>query len=190
MAEHERDYHAGVDGLESDMANHQRRFSGEVTARANHELAVQTIERIEKQDAEKRPPPVSPEPPPGPPPTGSEDRQVEDRKYVLDKGPDSKKMFRTASEFEHQVLRHAMPRVRLLMTKVESGLLGTPSWRARTMAAMYFKVKSVEAQRAGKFDLADNYERAYQVDLEELLEASNAPFGEWRKDPEHKLIIT
>jgi hypothetical protein len=184
----DRDYLEGLDGLQSDMANHQRIVGAEVTARENRDLAVSAIERLEKEDAEAKAPapagsvsaPVTPE---------TVTRTIEDRTYIREREPDKTPMFRTATEFEHQVLRHAQPRLALLMGEVETGILGSPSWRSRTLAAMYFKVKSLEARKSGQFGLADNYERAYQVDLQELLEASNQPFGDWRKDPETKLVI-
>lgn len=183
----DRDYVGAVDALEADMAGHQRRYVGEVTARANRKLAVETVEQLEKQHADAAPvAEVAATPPPAP---ESTTRTIEDRTYHREVAPDKAPMFRTASEFEHQVLRHAQPRIALLMSEEETGILGTPSWRARTMAAMYFKVKSLEARKSGQVGLADNYERAYQVDLQELLEASSAKFGDWRKSPETKLII-
>ncbi len=182
-----RDYREGIDGLAADMAKHQRLTAGEVTAEKNRALAVAAIELIEKQDVEKAP--VAPVSVSAPVTPEKVTRTIEDRTYVREREPDKAPMFRTATEFEHQVLRHAQPRLALLMGEQESGILGSPSWRERTMAAMYFKVKSLEARKSGQFGLADNYERAYQVDLQELLEASNQPFGDWRKSAPPKLVI-
>lgn len=188
--EQERDYREGVDALQADMANHQRRFAGEVTASANQSLAATTMEQLEKLHAEQQAAPrLAPVAAPVPEAFAT-DKTVEDRKYLLDKAPDKTPMFRTASEFEHQVLRHAMPRIKKLMGEMDTGILGTPSWRSRAMAAMYFKVKSMEARAAGQFGLADNYERAYQVDLQELLDASCAKFGDWRKGEADKIIVS
>jgi hypothetical protein len=77
----------------------------------------------------------------------------------------------------------------MLMTKRDTGPLGQPSWQTKTLAAMYWKVKSLEAIKGGKPDEATVYERAFQQDLTELLEASNASFGDWRKDAPTKLIV-
>lgn len=183
----ERDYRAGLDSLQEDMANHQRRYTGEVTTRANEKLAVETIERLEKMHADERPAPP-PSHTPAPPPFETE-KTIEDRTYTFKNEADTP-MFRTASQFEHDVMRHAMPRIQLLLSKMDSGPLGSPSWNQRTLAAMYFKAKSVEAGHAGKTDLAEIYERAFQLDLAELLEESNKAFGDWRKDEPTKLIIT
>jgi hypothetical protein len=187
MSESERDYREGLEALQADMARHQRRFAPEVTADANQRLAVETIERLEKQDADARP-----SPPVEIPVASAHDRrelEVDGRKYTLERTPD-RNVYRTASEFEAQVIRHAKPRIDMLMTKRESGPLGTPSWQTRTMAAMYFKVKSLEAIKSGRFDEANVYERAFQQDLYDLLEASNLSFGDWRKDAPTKITVS
>lgn len=185
----ERDYAGAVEALQGDMARHQRRFAPEVTATENQKLAVETIERLEKQDADAKPiaPPANETQPPLPPVT--EKREIDGREYTFDRAPD-RDMYRTASEFEAQVLRHAQPRIELLMSKQDSGPLGSPSWQMRTLAAMYFKVKSLEAGKSGQTDLAEYYERAFQLDLSELLEASCQPFGDWRKDAPTKIIVS
>jgi hypothetical protein len=184
----ERDYAGAVDALQGDMARHQRRFAPEVTATENQKLAVETIERLEKQDAEAPPLRAGGQTQPPLPPV-TEKREVDGRAYTLDRAPD-RGMYRTASEFEAQVMVHAQPRIELLMSKPESGPLGTPSWQMRTLAAMYFKVKSLEAGKSGRTDLAEYYEQAFQLDLSELLEASNASFGDWRKDAPTKIIVS
>lgn len=184
----DRDYAEGVDALQSDMARHQREIAGgEVTAAKNHAFAVATIERLEREQADA-PPPAPPGHTPAPAPT-LDKKTIEDRTYTLDAAPSVAPMFRTASEFEHQVMRHAMPRIELLMSKQDTGALGTPSWRTRTLAAMYFKAKAVEAGKAGRTDLAEIYERAFQLDVAELLEASNISFGDWRKDAPTKIVV-
>lgn len=189
MAEPERDYAGGVDALQADMARHQRQFAPEVTATENQKLAIETIERLEKQDADR---PLSADAggatqPPLPP--VNEKRSVDGREYTLDRAPD-RPMYRTATQFEEQVLKHAQPRLALLMTKEDTGPLGSPSWKMRTLSAMYFKVKSLEAQKAKRLDLAEYYEQAYQLDLSELLEASCQPFGDWRKDAPTKITVS
>ena len=189
MSETAPDYREGVEGLQSDMARHQRRFASEVTATANQALAVATIERIEKQDAERESPTPLAATTPSVPDQEVQTKEIDGKTYTLDKAPD-RPMYRTASQFEADVLAHAQPRLALLLSKQDTGPFGTPSWRDKTMAAMYFKVKSLEAIKTKRTDLAEYYEQAYQLDLAELLEASNQPFGDWRKDPERKLILT
>lgn len=189
MSQPDRDYHEGLDGLQADMARHQRRYAGvEVTAEANRKLAQETIERLEKQDAEAKPkpPPAAPEQPTH----ATQKHEIDGKVYTLDKAPDKTPMFRTATQFEHDVMRHAMPRLELLLTKMDSGPLGSPSWRDRTLAAMYFKVKSLEAIASKQIDIGTYYEQAYQLDLQELLDASSAAFGDWRKDAPSRVIVS
>lgn len=187
MSKPERDYREGVDALQEDMARHQRRFAPEVTADANQKLAAATIERLEKEDAESKPAPP-PHLPPTPPPSVTK-REIDGRKYTVDVAPDTQKLYRTATEFEQQVLKHAQPRIEMLLGKPESGPLGSPSWRERTLAAMYFKVKSLEARAAHQHDLARNYELAFQLDLQELLDASSQAFGDWKKSPDRRIQV-
>jgi hypothetical protein len=183
------DYHEGLDGLQSDMRRHQERFAPEVTASANQALAAQVMERIEKQDAERKiaPPPVAPLA--SVPDQEVQTKEIDGKTYTLDKAPD-RPMYRSASQFEADVLAHAQPRLEMLLTKRDSGPFGTPSWRDKTMAAMYFKVKSLEAIKAKRTDLAEYYEQAYQLDLAELLEASNQLFGDWRKDAPSRITVS
>jgi hypothetical protein len=186
------DLREGLDGLQSDMAGHQARFRGEVSGEANRSLAVSTIERLDRElaDQEGRLQPNLPEVvAPAPIERSVEKREVDGAKYVITKEPDAP-MFRSATEFESQVMQHAWPRLQLLLAERDTGPLGQPSWHDRTKAAMFFKVKSIEALTAGMFDLADNYERAYQLDIQELLDASSQPFGDWRADAPKKLILT
>lgn len=186
----ERDYAGAVDALQGDMARHQRQFAPVVTTTENQKLAIATIERLEKQDAEDKPLSADAGGATQPPlPPVNEKREVNGREYTFDRAPDVP-MYRTASQFEDQVLKHAQPRLALLMTKQESGPLGTPSWQQRALASMYFKVKSLEAIKANRTDLAEYYERAFQLDLSELLEASCQPFGDWRKDAPTKIIVS
>lgn len=178
------------DALEADMAAHERNHGGgEVHAARNQALAAQVLEQLERDRAAA--PTTKPEVVGGAPiEPSTETREIDGKKYTVDRAPDSKRMFRTASEFEAQVLAHAMPRLELLLSKRDSGPLGTPSWRDKAMASMYFKVKSLEAKKAGQIDLETYYELAYQQDLTDLLESSNQIFGDWRKSPEKKLQIS
>ena len=178
------------DSIEADMAAHEARH-GEVHASRNQSLAATALEEYERTVAAA--PPTKPEVAGSAPivPT-VEKREIDGNKYVITRDTETtnKRMFRTASEFESQVLKHALPRLELLMSKKESGPLGSPSWHVRTKAALYFKVKSLEAKAAGQPDLMEYYERAYQLDLEELLESSNQAFGDWRKSPEKKIVVS
>lgn len=190
-SDNDRDYAGAVDQLQADMAKHQRMFNGgNVTSEANQKLAIETVQRLERQHAEEAlRPAAAPPPPPAPVPHHVERKELNGHVYTVDKSTTDVRPYRTATQFEREVLRHAMPRIELLLTKLETGLLGQPSWRDRTLAATFFKVKSLEARQSAKFDLADEYEQRYQQDLYELLEESNKTFGDWRNDAPKPLII-
>lgn len=176
------------DALEADMAAHERRFNGEVHASRNQSLAAEAVEQLERQRAESQPA-VAPSTP-AQPERFDHRRELNGHVYRVQKEPDKTPMFRSATDFEANVLRHALPRVQLLLTKQDRGPFNTPSWRERALAAFYFKTKSHEAATSGRHSEADIFERAYQQDLYELLEASNQPFGDWRKSaPEKPLIV-
>lgn len=187
------DYQGAVDALQADMARHQRLYGGgDVTATANQELAIATIERLEKEHAAQAgriQPPVAPPPMPTPEPVQA--RELNGHKWTVDHKTDApERPFRNATEFEANVMQHAMPRVKHLLSLRESGPLGSPSWHTRTVAAMYFKVRSLEAHKSGRQDLADQYDQRFMQDLYDLLEESNKTFGDWRKSEAPKLIIT
>jgi hypothetical protein len=169
------------DDLEADMAAHEAR-RGEVHADRNRALAADALRQLERERAGEKPVQADHNIT-NAPAREVQHKDIDGKRYTLDKAPD-KPMFRTASEFETNVLKHAQPRLAMLMSKQDSGPLGTPSWRAKTLAAMYFKVKSLEAKAAKQIDLETYYELAYQQDLTDLLESSNQIFGDWRKTPD------
>jgi len=184
VSEPDRDYQEAVESLQADMARHQREYgTGEVTASDNHALAVDIVTRLEREHADRPSAPIRDVVCAPPPPMRTE-REIDGRKYTVDASPEPERPYRTATEFEHNVMRHAMPRIKRLLNSFESGPLGTPSWYMRTLAANYFKVKAQEAHEAGRFDLRDEYNERFMQDLYELLEASNAKFGDWRKEGE------
>lgn len=170
------------DAIEADMARHERDINGtEVHAARNQSLAAEALRELDKAKATsvQAKPVEQPE-------CFTQKREINGHTYTLDKAPDKTPMYRPATEFEREVMQRALPRIQLLLSKPESGPLGSPSWRHRALAAFYFKTKSHEAAHSGKHDLAEVFERAYQLDLSELLEASNQPFGDWRTLPEQK----
>lgn len=177
------------DDLERDMALHEiNHGDGEVHAARNQAIAAQALEQFERERAALTT--VKPDVHGSTPIERSvESRDVDGKKYTVTREADTAPMFRSASEFEAQVIKRAQPRIDLLMSKLDSGPLGTPSWRNKTLAAMYFKVKSLEAKAAGQVDLETYYERAFQLDLAELLEASNQIFGDWRKLDEPRVQV-
>ncbi len=184
------DLSEGLDGLQADMAAHQQRFSGDVTATANQALAVQTIERLEREQAEAKPVAVPETVAPAPVERSREMRDGQHGRYMVDRGPDSPLDIRKASKAEHEFLTHALPRVELLLTKLETGPLGQASWHQRTLSVLKFKQDSIAHLQAGQPGIADQFDRRYVLELMNLLEASSIPFGDWKKDAPTKLTVS
>ncbi len=86
-------------------------------------------------------------------------------------------------------MTHAMPRVELLLTKVETGPLGQPSWAQRTYAVMELQSRVVGLRARGLNQSADDITRRFMFELIELLEASNATFGSWKSDVSNPLLV-
>lgn len=177
-----------VEALREDMAQHQRSVGREVTDSVNQALAINAIIELEKNQSDAKPQQAQA---PLQPPTLStvEYREINGKKYTVDKSTVPERPFRNATEFEANVMTHAMPRVQHLLTQFETGALGQASWRDRTIAAMYFKIKQIEARQSMRFDLAEEFEKRFMQDLYDLLEESNKVFGDWRKDAPEKLIV-
>jgi hypothetical protein len=143
------DFEAGLDGLQNDMAEHQRRFRGEVTAESNRAMAVDAIQRLDNEQAESKPAPAPAVPMQQQPIESKlERREINGSSYLLKKEADTGQLVRKASKHEAWFLAHAMPRVALLMSKPESGPLGQPSWRARILAVMAIQAHAASLRAA------------------------------------------
>ena len=186
----DRDYHAGLEALQGDMAAHQRRFAGEVTAESNRALAAAEIEKLEKMEADAKPFVQAPLEPPKPIEKTVERRVIEDRKYVVAKGPEpGAEQVRLPTPGERWALEHMMPRVELLLTKTETGPLGQPSWCMRVMAVLELRSRVPGLRMIGMHAAADDLERRYALELFELLEDSNRVFGDWKSDPGKRIQV-
>lgn len=195
MAADDLDFHVGLESLQQDMAGHQRRVGSEPTAEANRRLAVDTIQRIEREDAEAKP---------LPPPTvkpveanhvadrhvGVERREGNHGRYLLSKSLVDDTKMRTASPPEHWFLTHAMPRAMLLMKKHDTGPLGQASWRSRTLAVMELHTRVSSLRLANRLYEARMLERRFMQEFLELLEASSAAFGDWKKDAPTRISVS
>lgn len=175
-----QDFDAGLDGLQGDMAAHQRRFGREVTAEANQAIAAQTIARLDREADEAKPGPT----PTAPAPVDS--RTVRDGKhgrYVVDVSTkdDIDAKIRPATKMEHEWFIRAMPRVTLLLGKPETGPLGQASWRQRTLSVLKYAHDAKDYAAAGFPGVAKEMQLRYVFELEKLLDESSAPFGDWRK---------
>ena len=174
------DFREGLEGLQADMAAHQTRFGREVTAEQNNWLAVEAIRQLDRQRAESAAPAT---PQVSAPVAYSLERKVDGvhGQYIVEKTQDSAIRMRKASKVEHEWFQRAMPRVYWLLEQRESGLLGAPSWRARTLAVLKYRQDAISLRKVNRIDEAETLEKIYVLKLEELLDASSAPFGDWRK---------
>ena len=184
------DLRDGVDALQADMAGHQSRFRGEVSGEANRVLAVDAIERLERKlDDEAGRIKPKPSEPVAPPVQPDEVREVEDKRYQITRSQTDDVQMRSATPAEAWFLAHAMPRVELMLSKLDTGPLGEPSWNQRTMAVMAIKERSVAARTSNMIELADDLNRRFTFELMQLLEDSNRVFGEWKADAPRKVIV-
>lgn len=126
------DVKQAADSLQSDMAEHQRKHGGKVTAEANQRLVATEFEKLEKQgvfDRAERQQEL-------PENNGSQavEREVIERHNLVAVKDKDTTQVRGATVFEAQFMQHALPRLELLLTKLEPGPLGSPSWAQRVMA--------------------------------------------------------
>jgi hypothetical protein len=173
-----------VDSLREDMALHQRRFSGEVTDSKNHALAAGVFERLDRRQAEDGPGSPTPVEMPASKPVGVTTQRKEGKhgNYLLSTAPTDNSKFRIGTPAEHWFMTHAMSRVTLLMSKVETGPLGQASWAQRTYAVMELQSRVAGLRARGLHASADDVTKRFMFELIELLEASSAPFGDWKAD--------
>lgn len=167
------DYFEGLDGLQEDMAAHQRRFSGEVTAEANRKLAAEAIERLEKEQADAKSIAVD-VPPPDMTAKKIDTKTIEDRTYTITREADNPSEGREANDHERWFLAHMVPRIQLLLAKWDRGPLNSPSWAERVLAACRWRQVNP---------------RRYLMELFQVLDDSNRLFGDWKADPEPKIFV-
>ncbi len=178
------DLSEGVDGLREDMALHQRRFSGEVTDAKNHTLAAEAIARLERETAETKPAPVQAEALPD-----LERREVNGRGYTVQREAVDSTKIRKASPEEHRFMVHALPRIEMLLTKMDRGPLGQPSWHERTMAVLELKSRVAGLRQIRRPDLAAEMDLRFMFEMLELLNDSNRLFGDWEADPGTRITV-
>lgn len=142
-----------ADAMRADMAEHQRMMGKEPTDDANARLVGPELEKLEKSgmlaraesNATAKPAPM----PARPAGTIFTERVLNgERTYKVKHELEHKPLVRRASAEEAWFYAHAMPRIELLITKVETGPRGQPSWNQRVMAVMATKNKAVAWQAA------------------------------------------
>jgi hypothetical protein len=169
------DRRAGMDVVQGDMAEHQRLTGQEVTAEANRELARDTFAELDAKGTFDAPRPEAVAPPEE---TRQErrrlEREIEGRKYTVTKDADQSGNPLPMTARERDITVKALKRLHMLLELQDTGILGAPSWRQRACAVMA---------------LANDQVRFAQ-ECDALLEESNRYFGDWRVDPERKLIVS
>jgi hypothetical protein len=171
----------GLDGIQADMAEHQRMTGREVTGEANRQLAADTFGQVEglitvHSDAEPSPAPAAPAP------EIADTRAVtvvtarSGHEYTQLREPDATAPARAVAmtHRERHAVVKAMRRLHLLLLCPDSGPLGQPSWRDRALAVMALNADPVR----------------FAAELDALLEASVRTFGDWRVDEAQRLVVS
>lgn len=180
----------GFEDMQADMSAHQREHAHvEPTGENNRKLAADLFERLDREQADALPDPIRSPAPPPPPEPKTERKEIDGKGYLVDSGGSPDVAMRPATETEHHLRIRMQPRIDLLLSKPESGPLGQPSWRDRTLSMMYWGVKLDEARRALRFDLVLEYQARYEFERDTLLEESSAVFGDWRALPTPKVMV-
>lgn len=155
-----------------DMAGAQRLQGKLPTVRENENLALPIFERVERDIERARHVSATPPAPYQRPEKTQTQAKAEKLGYRLFYKEDGEGPSIFSAFTEHQVQEYKLRkrRVRLLLSKRESGPGGTPSWREITLAAVAVFVKT-----------------GREEPLRDVIEASCAIFGDWRKTPAPRL---
>jgi hypothetical protein len=172
--ERDQDLRAGLDALQGDMAAHQRAFRGEVTGEANRRLAADTFAELERSgQLEQAEALIAPPPEPE---VERTTREVDGRAYQLTKAPDREGAPLRMSRAERDLELKMLQRLQLLLTLRDEGILGAPSWRTRAESVMALMVLPGGVLR-------------FAQELDQLLEDSIKPFGDWKVDPDRRIYV-
>lgn len=160
------------DAMASDMAAHQK-LRGELPTPAENDAMLQALleqtEQRRRDDPSWRSAPQTPDERPS-----QAVAEAAGRGYQMWREPEpvnEPPPHRQLTPLEQKI----DARVQFLLTKQERGpVADIPSWRERVLAAMWtYRLN----RAAGARELCD------------VVEASSAPFGDWRKDPAKPLIF-
>jgi hypothetical protein len=172
--ERDQDLRAGLDALQGDMAAHPRAFHGEVTGEANRRLAADTFAELERSgQLEQAEALIAPPPEPE---VERTTREVDGRAYQLTKAPDREGAPLRMSRAERDLELKMLQRLQLLLTLRDEGILGAPSWRTRAESVMALMVMPGGVLR-------------FAQELDQLLEDSIKPFGDWKVDPDRRIYV-
>jgi hypothetical protein len=134
-----------IDLFLGDMASHQAATSREVTAPANHRLAVPLFEKLDQKEAEASHR-ISPAPRPDPvAPVRASDIEAKKRGFTIDRRelPDVATQWSEADQIRAAATRR---RLELLLGKVERGPVGQPSWAERLRAILVEQIVNPAAR--------------------------------------------
>lgn len=168
-----------IDAMQGDMAAHQQRHRGEVTALENQSIAADAFRRLEKERADAKTVPTQV---PVAPPI-AETRDGLHGRYRISRSPTDDIGVTEATPAQAWFMAHALPRIDLLRTKTETGPLGSPSWQQRVDSVLKYQADANDWRAAGRADVALDLERRFMHELVELLNASSFLFGDWKADP-------
>ncbi len=174
-ARRDQELREGLDALQGDMAEHQRMFRGEVTGEANRALAANTFAELERQGVLGQVAEAAATPAP-PADVEKTEHVLNGVKYTRTKEPDFPSPERFLPHLEKQLVVKALKRLRLLLSLRDSGVLGAPSWNTRAKAVMAYMFLPGKVVR-------------FAQELDTLLDESNKYFGDWKVDPEPKIIV-
>lgn len=191
-----------LDLFTADMAAHQLATGRMPTPGQNQAMAAEVFERLDQKAADVAPKVVADAP------AGAEESlrtrhgavPIERDGYRVLRGENlpvvTVKMGPRTLERYEKIRR----RVKLLLTKTESGPLGAPSWAERMWAALSLKVTGrserevVAVGRLFGLELAIVHQhqggaRSSSLAVLRLVEESSAVFGAWDADPPKKVMV-
>lgn len=137
------------EALAQDLAEHTQRFPTGVSAEDARAMLAREMETVDHILADQPAAPLPSVPPAEPPAPSVSRREMPRGEMLLQKGAD-RTLVRKASPLEGEVYVKALRRIELLMTLCESGPLGAPSWRDRTLAVMQLNAKAAAWQAASE----------------------------------------
>lgn len=129
-----------LDAMLGDMAGHQTNHVGEVTPGANVRLAVPLFERLDQQRAEADRKIVAARPTSPVPEVRVSDIEAKKRGWTFDRSPELPAVSAPLSKRDQERADATLRRLSLLLSKVERGPMGQPSWADRVKALLVMQV--------------------------------------------------
>jgi hypothetical protein len=190
-----------LDALLGDMASHQAEVNHALpTPDQNQALAAELLERLDLKASAPPPAPVVVDLPDASRPRAS-DLEAAKRGFTIKRGDelgkDQEVKLGPATLERYEKVRL---RVKLLMSKTESGPLGQPSWAARYGAVLSLgftgrtekEIESVRRSFGPKIaavHLEHGGKKSAVLALKMLIEESNAAFGPWWAETPRRIQV-